>query len=203
MSGQHSNTKAWFSAGVRTHMDALFGVALRLTRDRAMAEDLVADTVTQAWSSIRSLEDRDRLRPWLLRIMHNRFISDCRKRSVRPEEMPWSQACEGGDGDEVTALLLQQPEDFLAWWATPEQDVVNRMLGEQIHAAMADLPEAFRVTVQLVNVDGLTYDEAAEVLGVPAGTVRSRMKRGRTLLQKALWVQARDAGLVGARRSES
>jgi len=198
MSGQDSNTKAWFSAGVRTNMDALFGVALRLTRDRAAAEDLVAESVTQAWSAIDSLEDRDRLRPWLFRILHNRFISDCRRRSVRPEETPWSEVGEAGEGDEVTALLLQQPEEFLAWWATPEQAVVNRMLGEQIQAAMAALPEAFRVTVQLVNVDGLTYDEAAAALGVPAGTVRSRMKRGRTLLQKALWAQARDAGLVGA-----
>jgi len=198
MSGQDSSTRAWFSAGVRSNMDALFGVALRLTRDRAVAEDLVADTVTQAWSAIHGLEDRDRLRPWLFRIMHNRFVSDCRKRSVRPEETAWSELTESGDGDEVTALLLQQPEEFLAWWATPEQDVVNRMLGEQIRAAMAALPEVFRVTVQLVNVDGLTYDEAAEVMGVPAGTVRSRMKRGRTLLQKALWAQARDAGLVGS-----
>lgn len=197
MSAPDSNTKAWFGAGVRTNMDALFRVALRLTRDRAAAEDLVAEAVTQAWSSIDSLEDRDRFRPWLFRILHNRFISDCRKRSVRPEETHWSEVSQAGE-DEVTALLLQQPEEFLAWWATPEQDVVNRVLGEQIQAAMAALPEAFRVTVHLVNVDGLTYDEAAAALGVPAGTVRSRMKRGRTLLQKALWEQAKDAGLVSA-----
>ena len=65
-------------------------------------------------------------------------------------------------------------------------------------AAIGKLPEAFRMTVLLVNVEGLTYDEAAEVLGVPAGTVRSRMKRGRTLLQKALWRLARDEGLAAA-----
>ena len=67
--------------------------------------------------------------------------------------------------------------------------------------AIADLPEAFRVTIMLINVEGLSYDEAAEVLGVPAGTVRSRMKRGRTLLQKALWEEATDAGLIDAARS--
>ena len=64
-------------------------------------------------------------------------------------------------------------------------------------AAIDDLPDAFRDTIILVNVEGLTYDEAAEALGVPPGTVRSRMKRGRTLPQKALWQQARDAGFAG------
>ena len=67
-------------------------------------------------------------------------------------------------------------------------------------AAIDNLPAAFRTTVLLVNVDGLTYDEAADVLGVPPGTVRSRMKRGRTLLQKALWQQAQDEGLAVAAR---
>ena len=76
------------------------------------------------------------------------------------------------------------------------------MLGEQILAAIEALPESFRVTILLVNVEGLTYDEAAEALGVPKGTVRSRMKRGRTMLQKSLWRQARDAGLSAGEDTE-
>jgi RNA polymerase sigma-70 factor (ECF subfamily) len=63
-------------------------------------------------------------------------------------------------------------------------------------AAIDDLPDSFRMTIILVNVEGLTYDEAAEALGVAPGTIRSRMKRGRTMLQKALWKQARDAGFA-------
>lgn len=198
MSETDGDTKAWFSQAIRSSTDALFGVALRLTRERAAAEDLVADSVVQAWSAIHALDDRSRFRPWLFRIMHNRFLSDCRKRAVRPPEATWCELVEDSDGEEVSALLLEQSEGFLAWWATPEQDVINRMLGEQIRAAMDSLPEAFRVVIQLVNVDGLAYDEAAEVLGVPSGTIRSRMKRGRTLLQKALWRQAQDSGLTGA-----
>jgi RNA polymerase sigma-70 factor (ECF subfamily) len=69
-------------------------------------------------------------------------------------------------------------------------------LGATIMAAIEQLPEAFRTTILLINVEGLTYDEAAEALGVPSGTIRSRMKRGRTLLQKALWQQATDAGFA-------
>lgn len=74
--------------------------------------------------------------------------------------------------------------------------LLNNLLGEKIMAAIDDLPKAFRIAILLVNVEGLTYDEAAEALGVPTGTVRSRMKRGRTLLQKALWEQAIEAGLT-------
>jgi len=194
---ERNDTRAWFSDSVQRNMDALFGVAMRLTRDRVAAEDLVADSVVKAWSAIDSLDDRSCFRPWLFRIMRNLFISDRRRQSVRPVESCWSELSAGEDGEEVTSLLLEQPESFLAWWATPERELVNRMLGEQIRRAIDALPEAFRVAVLLVNVEGLAYDEAAEVLGVPAGTIRSRMKRGRTLLQKALWEQAQEAGLAG------
>jgi RNA polymerase sigma-70 factor (ECF subfamily) len=91
---------------------------------------------------------------------------------------------------------MNESDDFLRWWSTPEQEYFSGLLGEQIMAAIAALPEAFRTTILLVNVEGLTYDEAAEALGVPRGTIRSRMKRGRTMLQKSLWLQARDAGLA-------
>jgi RNA polymerase sigma-70 factor (ECF subfamily) len=99
------------------------------------------------------------------------------------------------DGD-VCSMLMNESDDFLSWWSCPEREYFNSLLGDQLAAAMAELPESFRVTIMLVNVEGLTYDEAADALGVPKGTVRSRMKRGRTLLQKALWKQAVEAGLA-------
>jgi len=189
-------TKTWFSRNVKENIDALFGVAMRLTRSRADAEDLVAESVTQAWVAFDSLDDRGRFRPWIFRIMHNRFVSDCRRKSVRPPELAYEEQ-PAEDEEEITSFLLEQSDDFLKWWANPERELVNRILREKIKQAIADLPEAFRVVVLLVNVDGLRYDEAAEVLGIPTGTVRSRMKRGRTLLQKALWEQAIEAGLLG------
>jgi RNA polymerase sigma-70 factor (ECF subfamily) len=197
-------SKTWFSRKVRENLDALFGVAMRLTRSKADAEDLVADSISQAWSALASLEDRSRFRSWVFRIMHNRFISDCRKRAARPIELDINEQDEEEDNYQVTSFLLEQSDEYLKWWANPEKDLVNRMLGDQITRAIGRLPEAFRIVVLLINVDGLRYDEAAEVLGVPTGTVRSRMKRGRTLLQKALWEQARDAGLVSSEhRSET
>jgi RNA polymerase sigma-70 factor (ECF subfamily) len=102
------------------------------------------------------------------------------------------------DDSDVSSFLMEESDDFLRWWASPEQAFFNNVLAEDIATAMNELPESFRVTIQLVNVEGLTYDEAAEALGVPKGTVRSRMKRGRTLLQKALWAHAQDAGLASS-----
>lgn len=175
-------------------MDALYGVALRLAGSGADAEDLVAEAVTKAWSAIATLEDRTRFRPWIFRILRNCHISQFRKRSVRPAESGYED-----DGDDALATLLnEQPDEFLVWWANPEQNFFNDVLGETIMTAIQGLPDAFQMTIMLINVEGLTYDEAAEAMDVPPGTVRSRMKRGRTLLQKALWEHARDAGLAGS-----
>jgi RNA polymerase sigma-70 factor, ECF subfamily len=187
--------RAFFARQVADNMDALFGVAKRLTRNTADAEDLVAESVAKAWSAVGTLADRERFRPWMFRILRNRFISDCRKRSVRPAEVHFEAMFADEGESDVASLLIEQPEEFLAWWANPEREVASHMLGESIQFALDRLPDAFRVTVLLINVDGLTYDEAAEVLGVPPGTVRSRMKRARTQLQKALWEHAADAGL--------
>jgi RNA polymerase sigma-70 factor (ECF subfamily) len=111
---------------------------------------------------------------------------------ARPKESAYDEDGDGG----LVALLNAQPDDFLVWWANPERQFFNDVLGSAIMAAIDALPDAFRTTIILINVEGLTYDEAAEALGVPPGTVRSRMKRGRTMLQKVLWEQAREAGFA-------
>ena len=181
------DSKAFYSAGIEANIDALYSVALRLTRRDADAEDLVAESVAKAWAAIATLDDRERFRPWMFRILHNTFISDYRKKAVRPVEASFNDGdC---DDDELATLLNEQSDDFLVWWSNPEREFFNGLLGEQLLAALDDLPEAFRTVVILVNVEGFTYDETADVLGIAPGTVRSRMKRGRTLLQKALWEQ--------------
>ena len=190
--------KSFFSTRIEESIDALYGVAVRLVGRGSDAEDLVAETVARAWGAYDSLQDPDRFRPWLFRILHNCFISDYRKRAVRPVETPFIEERDSDDGDELCTLLNAQSDEFLTWWSNPEQAFFNDLLAEQLLEALDALPEAFRTAVVLVNVEGFTYDEAAEVLGVPTGTIRSRMKRGRTLLQKALWEQAQSAGLAAA-----
>lgn len=191
--------KTYFSSCIEASIDALYGVAVRLVGRGSDAEDLVAETVARAWGAYDSLEDPDRFRPWLFRILHNCFVSDYRKRSVRPAETPFIEEADDEDGGSLCTLLNAQPDEFLAWWSNPERAFFNDLLGEQLTTALDALPEAFRTAVILVNVEGFTYDEAAEVLGVPTGTIRSRMKRGRTLLQKALWEQAQSAGLAACK----
>jgi RNA polymerase sigma-70 factor (ECF subfamily) len=186
------DTKAFFSQGIEKNLDALYGTALRLTGSGADAEDLVAESVSKAWAAIGTLQDRRRFRAWIFRILNNCFVSNYRKASVRPAET----AYDDHDEEALVTLLNEQPDDFLIWWANPERQFFNDLLGATIMAAIEQLPEAFRTTILLINVEGLTYDEAAEALGVPSGTIRSRMKRGPTLLQKALWQQATDAGFA-------
>ena len=189
-------TKAWFSGHVEGCMNSLYGLAFRLTRNAADAEDLVGDAVVKAWSALATLDDNGRFRAWLFRILHNCFISDYRKKSVRPVEMAFDEMASDESEDDVSSFLVGQSDDFLQWWANPEREFANTMLGEKIIEAIDRLPDAFRITVVLVNVEGLSYDEAAEVLGVPQGTVRSRMKRGRTMLQRELWLYGKEAGLI-------
>jgi RNA polymerase sigma-70 factor (ECF subfamily) len=193
---ENNNIKAWFGQQIELHMDSLFALAMRLTRNATDAEDLVADSVSKAWSAIDTLEDKRLFKPWLMRILHNRFISDYRKKSVRPKEISFEESPANHEGDEVASLLISQPDEFLNWWANPEREFYNNLLGEDILSAIERLPETFRVTVVLINIEGLSYDEAAQVLNVSPGTIRSRMNRGRTLLQKALWEYAKDAGLI-------
>lgn len=188
--------KRYFGERVEDCMGSLYSVALRLAKNRSDAEDLVAECVSKAWSAIGGLDDKSRFRPWIFRILHNCFISDYRKRSVRPTESSYDENASGADEQDVVSVLLRQPDEFLHWWGNPEKDFVNTLLGEDIMAAIRSLPESFRMTVLLINLEGFSYDEAAEILGVPPGTIRSRMKRGRTLLQKALWDHAREAGIV-------
>lgn len=181
-------------------MRSLYNLALRLTCNNADAEDLVADAVTKAWAAFSRLEDQQRFRPWIFRILHNQFISDYRKKCIRPVEMAYVEPGENSDHEQVANLLIHQPDEFLNWWANPEREFTNQILGQDLIEAINCLPEKFRVTVILINVEGLSYDETAEVLGVSPGTVRSRMNRGRTLLQKALWHHANEAGLISDSR---
>ena len=195
--------KKEFSQHIEELAGSLYRLASRLTGNAADAEDLVADTVTKAWTSMDKLDDKSRFRPWIFRILNNCFIDNYRKKSCRPKETPYDEHYKDYGVDEVQTIIFNESDDFVYWWGNPEKEFANQLLNDQIMAAIDDLPEAFRVTVSLVNIEGLSYDEAAEVLGVPPGTVRSRMKRGRTLLQKALWNQAKESGLINESTSIS
>lgn len=188
-----------FEREVDRLMDRLYGTALRLARDPDDAEVVVAEAVQRAWANRGQLTDAARLEGWLFRILNNTFVSAWRRRRCRQDR---ETALDEGDGeardDAGFSLYARLHQPFLLWWGTPEERFLNDLLAEDIQAAIDALPDAFRLVVVLVEVRGHTYEEVAGLLDLPVGTVRSRLSRGRALLQKALWAQAREAGLVKA-----
>ncbi|MGH7337648.1 MAG: RNA polymerase sigma factor, partial [Myxococcota bacterium] len=186
--------RQWFARRVEALTDRLYGAALRLARNADDAEDLVAETVVRAWARIAELRDPQAFEAWIRRILNNTFVSEWRHRRARPEV---SLAACGEDGGEDSFSLFEQlHQPFLLWWGNPEESAIANLLREDMDRALDALPDAHRVVVVLVDVQGCSYPEAAEVLGVPVGTVRSRLNRARAQLQRALWRHAQEAGLV-------
>ena len=184
----------WFESRVIGLLDELLGAALRLAKNRHDAEDLVAEAVTKAWASRRSLRDAERFRPWIFRILTNGFLSECRRRSARPTAD--AAVDDTGETDASFSLFEELHQPFLLWWSNPEKEFLNKLLREDLERAVDALPETFRTVVVLAELEGLAYGEIAGILGVPVGTVRSRLARARGQLQKALWVHAQEAGLT-------
>lgn len=183
-----------FTERVTRLADRLYGTALRLTRNSEDAEDLVAEAVARAWSKLGELRDPQSFDGWIQRILSNTFISEWRHRRASPEVATEPDA-EDDDGEPFSLFeKLHQP--FLLWWATPEEEAIATRLREDIDKALDALPDAFRIAIVLVEVQGYSYAEAAELLCVPIGTVRSRLARARSQLQRTLWRHAQDAGLA-------
>ena len=196
MASRPAIRRSFFEKQVVGCLDQLYATALRLEKNREDAEDLVMEAITKAWASRQSLKRREKFRAWLLRILTNSFLSHCRKRSLRPVTEPWDD-----NSERQFSLFEQLHQPFLLWWSNPEREFVNKLLREDIEQAVDSLPEVFRVVVVLSDMEGLSYQEIAHILKVPIGTVRSRLSRGRSLLQKALWEHGREAGLVPAPRA--
>lgn len=186
--------RAWFGDEVERLLPELFGTALCLARNRADAEDLVADAVARAWLALESLERRESLRGWLFTILTNAFLSGRRTAAARATHESLDDDAAPVDSFSLFERLHQP---FLLWWGNPEREFLDQLLREDLDRAIGALPEAFRVVVVLVDVQGCSYQEVADALGVPVGTVRSRLARGRARLQRALWEHGKDAGLTG------
>jgi len=176
-------------------MDGLYGSAVRLTRNGADAEDLVAESVAKAWEALPTLRDRQQFVPWMFRILMNAFVSDWRRRRASPVTGSRDGSNEEASSEEFSLFRhLHQP--FLLWWGTPEHAFLNKLLRHDLEQAIDGLAEPYRVVLVMVEIHGRSYADTAEALDVPIGTVRSRLARARGLLQRALWNQGKEAGLV-------
>lgn len=154
--------------------DDVWRVARRLTRDRVAAEDLVQETYARAFRSWRQYEPGTNLRAWLLRILHNLHIDNARKRRRTPETV----------GIEADDYYLYE-----RLGGEPVADVerlIDRLSPGPVLDALGELAQPFREVVVLVDLGDLSYQEAADVLEIPIGTVMSRLHRGRRVLKRAL-----------------
>jgi RNA polymerase sigma-70 factor (ECF subfamily) len=185
-SADEARRRRFFQSEVERLMDRLYGTGVRLTRNAADAEDLVAEALTTAWSRLDTLKDLQAFEKWVFRILTNTFVSRQRRRRETPTaELEWDD--EKGD---PASLFDRLHQPFLLWWDNPEQRLLDRLMCRDIERALDGLPDPFRLVVVLVDVQGFTYAEAAETLSIPVGTVRSRLSRGRSLLQDAFWHHA-------------
>lgn len=191
--------RRFFETEVDRLLDRLYGTALQLTRDADEAEDVVAEAISRAWACLDKLQDPEKFEGWLFRILNNTFISLWRRRSSRQDRESELDLSDSAASDSLQFSLFEQlHQPFLLWWGTPEEQVVNSLLCEDIQRALDELPDEYRLIIVLVDLEGCSYKEVSSTLDIPLGTVRSRLNRGRSLLQKTLWKHAREAGIVRA-----
>jgi RNA polymerase sigma-70 factor (ECF subfamily) len=160
-----------FETDALGHLDSLYGTALRLTRNEADAQDLVQDTYVKAFRSRKQFTPGTNLKAWLFTILHNTFRNRRRDIGRDPVDV---------DSDRLDLAAPPDPAD------TPEEQLLREALGPELQAALDGLPEAFREAVWLRDVEEFPYAEIAEMLGVPVGTVMSRISRGRRMLYEAM-----------------
>jgi RNA polymerase sigma-70 factor (ECF subfamily) len=172
--------KSKFAEQALQYADNLYSAALRMTHNQADAEDLVQETYLKAYRAFDSYQDGTNLKAWLYRILTNTYINAYRARKRRPEE---------SDLDDVEELYLYRRlgglEAALAG-RSAEEEVLEHFRDDDIKAAIEALPEQFRLAVVLSDVEGFSYKEISEIMGVPLGTVMSRLHRGRRAMQKTL-----------------
>ncbi|UCD94580.1 MAG: sigma-70 family RNA polymerase sigma factor [Candidatus Zixiibacteriota bacterium] len=176
-----------FEKEALVHLDSLFRTALRMTKNEGDADDLVQETFLKAYRFWDKFEKGTNCRAWLFKIMTNIFINNYRAKAWTPQTID----LEDVDDDFLFGQLsaLGPPED-------PEKQFFNKVFDDDVKRAVEELPEDFRLVVVLSFLEGFSYQEIADIVDLNIGTVKSRLHRGRKLLQKSLWDYAVKNGFV-------
>jgi RNA polymerase sigma-70 factor, ECF subfamily len=169
-----------FQAELARHEQALYPAALRMTRNRSDAEDLVQESMTRAYAGLRHYTPGTNSRAWLFRILANTFVSGYRKRQREPVQVlsPEFESLITAAVDTASAPARMAP--------SAEDTVLGEFAYSDVRTALQELPECYRATIYLADVEGYPYRDIAEMLSVPVGTVMSRLHRARRLLRKRL-----------------
>lgn len=184
--------KANFERDAMQYAHPLYSAALRMTRNRADAEDLVQETFLKAYRGYGGFQEGTNLRAWLYRILTNTFINRYRQQQRRPDEV---------DLDGVEDLYLYRrvaTAETNRAARSAEDEVFEALEGSDVRQAIDKLPLKYRMPVLMADLEGFSYKEIAGMLEIPIGTVMSRLHRGRRALQKLLWKTAAERGFVAA-----
>jgi RNA polymerase sigma-70 factor (ECF subfamily) len=167
-----------FEALVREHQRAIYRVAHRLCGNPTEAEDLIQETLIEAFESFPRFREGTNFDRWVFRIMRNTFIDSVRRRpKARLESL------ESGLLDKSGELMLREVVDADS---APDTEIMARTLDEPVQNALDALPPEFKIVVILADIEGLSYEEVSRIAGCPVGTVRSRLHRGRAILKDKL-----------------
>jgi RNA polymerase sigma-70 factor (ECF subfamily) len=177
-----------YDRDVLPHVHSLYGAAMRYTRSPDDANDLVQETLFKAWRAYDSFTEGTNCKAWLFRILTNTFINKYRRTHKERDIVEGS----GQLGAEHELVHLPSKQRFL----DPEGALADEALADEVQAALAALPDDFRSVVLLADLQGLAYKEVADVIGIPVGTVMSRLFRGRRLLQESLFGYAVEQGVL-------
>jgi RNA polymerase sigma-70 factor (ECF subfamily) len=182
--------QATFADDAMQYSKQLYAAAMRMTRNPADAEDLVQETFLKAYRAYDSFTAGTNLKAWLYRILTNTYINRYRKAARRPDEVDL------GDVEDLYLYRRVGSEESAEASRTTEDRVLDGLVEADIKKAVESLPENFRIPVLLADLEGLSYQEIADILEIPIGTVMSRLHRGRKAMQKTLWEFASKRGLL-------
>ncbi|WIE74426.1 sigma-70 family RNA polymerase sigma factor [Curtobacterium sp. MCSS17_007] len=181
--------RALFEEQALPFMDQLYGAAMRMTRNPADASDLVQETFVKAYAAFRQFRQGTNLKAWLYRILTNTFINTYRKNQRNPYQ---------GTIDELEDWQLGGAESVTQSVSarSAEADAIDHLPSSAVKDALQSIPEDFRMAVYFADVEGFSYQEIADIMKTPVGTVMSRLHRGRRLLRGLLADHARETGIV-------
>ena len=186
-----------FEEQAMPHIDSLYSMALRYVFNKEEAEDLVQDTYLKAYRFFSSFQQGTNIKAWLFKILRNTFINKYRKATNMPGEVLYEDietlhteqtTSQGEVSGKITDTLATRCND------------ISSLMEDDIKHAIESLPIEYREAILLSDVEELSYKDISEITNVPVGTVKSRLNRGRKLLQKSLWEYAKDRGFIDRRK---
>jgi RNA polymerase sigma-70 factor (ECF subfamily) len=177
-----------FDALISPHLNSLYSTALRMTHNQNDAEDLVQETMYKAFRAFEQYQRNTNFRAWAFRILVNTYITAYRKAVRQPTKISYD--------DLEEFYLYKKLDESLSLQENSKEDFLENLFEDDVKEALENLPYQFRLVVLLCDVEGFSYNEIANIIDAPLGTVMSRLYRGRKLLQRYLWGYAKKRGYV-------